>query len=517
MRIALKQAVTVAAVTFVAGVPSGHAQSLSDLIDRAKSEVQRAATQALTQRPAPAASSSSSTPATTPIPTPAPSTAPAPTAAATPANPTTAAEVMRKLPAWTQKQATDMRTLDFRNGVPESLKGRGFWPGTYVQLANPYAPADRIAMLEAKAMACHPEGGVVIWAQMIRQDISKPIIDLPNTDTGVGAYRVDAEGRVTPYAARDERERRSGKKICDTTLDQWFLPDWGNFQRMLVEPGGDLLLASGWHQAVMRVKRDGRIERVAGGGEGLCNAYVYDGGETGYRDGPAAQALFKGTMALARANDGTIYVAEGNFLPGGGSWNAGNCSIRRIGTDGIVSTVYGNGQCEKDSATYRRAATTSVGLDRIAIDRGGQFVVVGSARGPYNGGADGIFTKAHRVDPATGRSQLLAFGAVAAGTPQGRFDGALGIAPDGTPVAFDDPSINSSSSHAGLVALDGPRPALRYWWKSRPGVTWIDGPDSGVSDVLDFCTATDGTMYFLQKNALRRLDPKSGQVTTWLH
>ena len=132
---------------------------------------------------------------------------------------------MRKLPAWTQKLADATRTLDFRSGVPESLKGRGFGPGLYVQLANPYAPADRIAMLEGKAMACHPEGGVVVWAQMIRQDISKPGIDLANTDTGVGAYRMEADGRVTPYAARDERERRSGKKLCDTTLDQWFLPD----------------------------------------------------------------------------------------------------------------------------------------------------------------------------------------------------------------------------------------------------------------------------------------------------
>jgi hypothetical protein len=208
----------IALIAFVAPASMAHAQSLSDLVDRAKSEVQRAATQAVTQRPAPAASSpsSTSTPATTTAP--APSTAPPPNTAATPANPAAATDAMRKLPAWTQKLADGTRTLDFRNGVPESLKGRGFWPGIYVQLANPYAPADRITMLESKAMACHPEGGVVIWAQMIRQDISKPVIDVPNTDTGVGAYRVDAEGRVTPYAARDgvTRARFDPARSCAT-------------------------------------------------------------------------------------------------------------------------------------------------------------------------------------------------------------------------------------------------------------------------------------------------------------
>lgn len=428
-----------------------------------------------------------------------------------------ATELMRQLPAWTEKQASGVRTLDTRAGLPEALRQHGLPSGAYLQLANPYLPADRQVLLEAKAMACHPEGGVVLWAQMIRQDMSRPEIDLSKSDIGVGAYRMQADGRVTPFAARNERDLRSGTKLCDTTLDQWFEPDWLNVQRLLVEPNGDVLVASGFNQTVLRLKSNGRIERVAGGGAGLCTAYVFNSGESGYRDGPAAQALFKGTMALARAQDGTIYVAEGNFMPNGGGWNAGNCSIRRIGTDGQVSTIYGNGQCEQDNATYRRHATTNVQLDRMTMDRNGQLVVAGATRGPYKGGPDGIFTKAYRIDPATGHAQMLSFAAVVTGTPVGRFDGAIGLAPDGTPVAFDDPAFNVGSSKAGLVMLDKPDASLRYWWKSRPAKTWIDGPDSAIANVLDVCSSSDGTMYFLQKRALRRLDPKTGQLSTWLH
>jgi hypothetical protein len=526
MRNVTKHAVTITAAVFVAGVPNGHAQSLSDLIDRAKSEAQRAATQAVTQRPAPAASSPTSTQATTTAP--APSTALAPTAAApaaapaaaTPANPAAATDVMRKLPAWTQKQASGIRTLDFRNGIPEPLKGRGFTSGSYVQIANPYLPADRLVMLEAKTMACHPEGGVVVWAKMIRQDITKPGIDLANTDTGVGAYRMEADGRVTPFAARDEREVRSGKKLCNTTLDQVFLPDWSYVQHMLVEPGGDVLLASGSAQAVLRFRRDGRVERVAGGGEGLCSTDPYNSGESGHRDGPAAQALFKGTLAIARASDGAVYVAEGGWLPGGGASNAGNCSVRRIAPDGRVSTVYGSGRCEQDAKRLRDAAMTSVQPSHITIDRAGQLVVVGLSGGRTPEGDDAGFSKAFRIDPATGRAQPIAVAATGGGVPKGwpggRFADAVGVTPDGTPVAFNDvPRVGSS--YPGLVVLDKPEPTLRHWWKVPQPGGWIDGPQLAINAVLGFCSAPDGTVYFLQKNALRRLDPKTGEMTTWLH
>jgi hypothetical protein len=87
---------------------------------------------------------------------------------------------------------------------------------------------------------------------------------------------------------------------------------------------------------------------------------------------------------------------------------------------------------------------------------------------------------------------------------------------DGTPVAFNDvPRVGTS--YPELVILDKPEPALRHWWKVPQAGGLTDGPQPAMNAVLDYCSATDGTTYILQKNALRRLDPKNGQMTTWLH
>ena len=419
------------------------------------------------------------------------------------------------LPAWTTKQASGVRTLDFRNGVPQALAGRGFSPGTYLLLANPYLAADRRAIHEVRSMACHPDGGVVLWAKLNRTDNGKLPNQLTDTDMAVGAWRMEADGRLTPFAAKLERDFR-GKRLCDTAVADLHLPDWSYAGDIRVEPGGNLLLVSGAANAVLRLRRDGRVDRVAGGGEALCRADPYSGTESGWRDGPGAQALFNGAMSLAVAADGTIYVAESGWLPGGGDYSAGNCSIRRIGTDGHVSTVFGSGHCEKDRKRLRDEAMTGVRLDRLAIDRAGQLLVVGTSGGQTPEGYDAAFIKAFRIDPANGTAQPIGHAAVGGGVPKGwpggDFRAAIGLAPDGTVVAYDQAGLG----HYGLVALDNPAAALRAWWKVRAG-GYVDGPQPGLDGVIDFCSAADGGIFFLQKYALRRLEPKTGQVTTWLY
>jgi sugar lactone lactonase YvrE len=85
------------------------------------------------------------------------------------------------------------------------------------------------------------------------------------------------------------------------------------------EPSGSFLFGAG--AAIKRLSGDlGKITQVAGGQS------------QGFADGPAASATFKNPQSLVQDSAGNIFVADG-----------GNHSIRRIATDGTVSTLAGGG------------------------------------------------------------------------------------------------------------------------------------------------------------------------------
>ena len=87
-------------------------------------------------------------------------------------------------------------------------------------------------------------------------------------------------------------------------------------------PGGGYLIADQGTERVRRVAPDGTITTVAGNG---TSTY---GGD----NGPATSASFSAVSDVAAAPDGSILIADGN-----------NNRIRRVGTDGIITTVAGTG------------------------------------------------------------------------------------------------------------------------------------------------------------------------------
>lgn len=76
---------------------------------------------------------------------------------------------------------------------------------------------------------------------------------------------------------------------------------------------------AGDNNRIRRVYPDGRVDTLAGTGEG-------------WRDGPGAQAQFHTPSGIAVDAAGNVYVAD-----------TGNHRIRRIGADGVVSTLAGDG------------------------------------------------------------------------------------------------------------------------------------------------------------------------------
>lgn len=77
---------------------------------------------------------------------------------------------------------------------------------------------------------------------------------------------------------------------------------------------------AGDNNRIRRIHPDGRVDTLAGQGEG-------------WRDGPALQAQFHTPSQIARDAAGNLFVAD-----------TGNHVIRRIGVEGTVSTLAGDGQ-----------------------------------------------------------------------------------------------------------------------------------------------------------------------------
>ncbi len=92
-------------------------------------------------------------------------------------------------------------------------------------------------------------------------------------------------------------------------------------RNMAVAPDGTLYFSEGGLR-VRRIGTDGILTTVAGGD---VQGFAGDGG-------PATQALFGIIGSIALGPDGSLFVAD-----------TGNRRVRRIGTDGIVTTVAGNG------------------------------------------------------------------------------------------------------------------------------------------------------------------------------
>jgi RHS repeat-associated protein len=89
-----------------------------------------------------------------------------------------------------------------------------------------------------------------------------------------------------------------------------------------VGPDGSVYIADSINQRVRRVGPDGIITTVAGTGTG---GYSGDGG-------PATQAKLAYPESVAVGPDGSLYIAD-----------ASNFRVRRVGPDGITTTVAGNG------------------------------------------------------------------------------------------------------------------------------------------------------------------------------
>jgi uncharacterized protein (TIGR03437 family) len=157
-----------------------------------------------------------------------------------------------------------------------------------------------------------------------------------DTPTGVFA---DTAGNIYIAEPGNQRIRKVDPTGTITTIagngSKGFSGDGGpaiaaslyNAVRVAVDPAGNVVIADQSNHRIRRITPDGIISTIAGNGAGTpaTGAFSGDGGQ-------ATSASLNNPTAIAITPAGIIYVAD-QF----------NQRIRRIATDGTITTIAGNG------------------------------------------------------------------------------------------------------------------------------------------------------------------------------
>jgi sugar lactone lactonase YvrE len=162
-------------------------------------------------------------------------------------------------------------------------------------------------------------------------------------------------------------------------------------------PDGTIFVTdAGDRPGIRAIAPDGTVSTVAGG-------------EIGFSDGVGSAARFNSPSGIARATDGTLYVAD-----------TANNAIRRLSPDGRVTTIAGDGEAGDRDGIGREARFN--GPIGVAVDARGRVIV-----------ADTYNDRIRAIEPH-GTVSTLAGGPVPGlidrAGPDARFDTPTGVALD---------------------------------------------------------------------------------------
>lgn len=140
---------------------------------------------------------------------------------------------------------------------------------------------------------------------------------------------------------------------------------------ILIDPNGDLIFSDGVNSRIRRIDNDGIITTIAGD-----SVRGYNG------DGMPATLAHLAPFGITMGPDGAIYLADG-----------GNNRIRRIGMDGIITTIAGTGQYSFSGDGGPALEATFRTPSNLVFDAEGNLIVADW----YNNrirriGTDGIIT-----------------------------------------------------------------------------------------------------------------------------
>ena len=192
----------------------------------------------------------------------------------------------------------------------------------------------------------------------------------------------------------------------------------------LDERGSNLYISDIGAHAVFKLDRQGRLNRIAGTGEG---GFSGDGG-------PALKAQLHAPHDLALDNEGRLLIADSY-----------NHRIRRIDRNGVITTIAGNGLAPASGYDQAAPKDTLNNPQGIACDRAGNILIADT----YNRVVRKLAPNGSMTIIAGGVAGLTGDGGLAVES-QLNLPMAVAIASDATIVISD-----AANSRLRRVALDG--------------------------------------------------------------
>lgn len=379
------------------------------------------------------------------------------------------------------------------------------------KVTNPYLPGDRNFLSMIYGIASAPDGTLFVAANSV---VSAGETGRPPranrdwyADNGTGIWRVAPDGRVTAFSV-SEYGNESKTAICDVNVAKAASHSPVRWGGVAAASNGDVYVSNSEYHMILKLRGDGHVEHVAGGGEDAC---VYDRWkdkrESGHRDGPGRQALFKGPGGLAFDREGNLLVADQEL-----------CALRRIDPSGNVTTLY------KGFTTSRKTCAVTpdddkrpekwIKFEHVVVDSqgrpvvGGSWVIIGV----------NIYSNIHRLHPNGRVEQLLSatLGYSNSGKLGVGYLSGIAYLPNGTLLIADDPNNL-------LRTLNGARLSDWLGKQGSKGDKDINGPASqaNLRRPGRLSVSGDGTLFVApaspRASPLRKVDGKTREVSTWLY
>jgi NHL repeat-containing protein len=372
-------------------------------------------------------------------------------------------------------------------------------------VSNPYLPLDRHFLPYIWSMACTNDGTVYLGGESVVPAAEARRQPRSNgdwyADNGAGIWKVAPDGQVTafgvrPYGNQPGWDSQTAK--CDVNVQQAGIAveHWGG---MVADSRGSVVFSDRELNVIMRMRPDGFVEHIAGGGARAC---VYDRYKppqrAGFLDGPGKQALFDGPRGLALDRQGNILVAD-----------EGNCALRKIDPAGNVTTV-NKGSCRFEGERMQ--------YEYVVVDRD-DLPIVGGAN--IRMGVE-IYSGVYRFHPDGRIEQLLAGRRIAPRTRQqyvGRLSG-LALLPNGSLIISD--GFEDQTGNRLLEVRAGGVTRFLGLPTSDPAMPEVDGPAdrARVFAPASMCSSGDGVLFVLPRHSrrpVRKFDPQTKTITSWVY